>query len=57
LDVVMVSKFFDVLFGLRRCEIRSCDLLPSVLSLEIVQSKKSSLLIFLLTQAQDQDKK
>jgi hypothetical protein len=27
-DVVMVSKFFDVLFGFRRCEICSCDLLP-----------------------------
>ena len=24
----MVSKFFDVLFGFRRCEIRSCDLFP-----------------------------
>ncbi len=27
-DVVMVSKFFNVLFGFRRCEIRSSDLLP-----------------------------
>jgi hypothetical protein len=27
-DVVMVCKFFDVLFGLRRCEIRSSDLFP-----------------------------
>ncbi len=24
----MASKFFDVLFGFRRCEIRSCDLFP-----------------------------
>ena len=27
-DVVIVSKFFDVLFGFRRCEIRSSDLFP-----------------------------
>ncbi len=27
-DVVMVSKFFDVLFGFRRCDFRSSDLFP-----------------------------
>ncbi len=27
-DVVIVSNFFDVLFGFRRCEIRSSDLFP-----------------------------
>ncbi len=27
-DVVIVCKFFDVLFGFRRCEIRSSDLFP-----------------------------
>jgi hypothetical protein len=27
-DVVIVSKFFDVIFGFRRCEIRSSDLFP-----------------------------
>ena len=27
-DVVIVVRFFDVLFGFRRCEIRSSDLFP-----------------------------
>ena len=27
-DVVIISNFFDVLFGFRRCEIRSSDLFP-----------------------------
>jgi hypothetical protein len=27
-DVVIISNFFNVLFGFRRCEIRSSDLFP-----------------------------
>ncbi len=27
-DVVIVSKFFDVLFGFRRCDFRSSELFP-----------------------------
>ncbi len=29
-DVVMVCKFFDVLFGFRRCDFRSSDLYPQI---------------------------
>jgi hypothetical protein len=31
-DVVIVSNFFNVLFGFRRCEIRSSDLFPFYLT-------------------------
>ncbi len=33
-DVVIVSNFFDVLFGFQRCEIRSSDLFPNNITSE-----------------------
>jgi len=36
-DVVMVCKFFDVLFGSRCCEIGSSDLFPFCIPLDFLE--------------------
>ncbi len=39
-DVVIVSKFFDVLFGFQRCDFRSSDLFPYGERFKIAQIPK-----------------